>query len=112
MHMGYLDGYNMYCPWHLAQFDIRTGQSTAGPGIQSLNSFPVEVVNGVVKVSIRADQMNSVTACVEAPNMTSPDGEDTRNFVIVGGGAAGHYCAETLRREGFAGKITILSKDS
>jgi len=34
-----------------------------------------------------------------------------KNFVIVGAGPAGLSAAETLRHSGFAGKITLVSKE-
>ena len=34
------------------------------------------------------------------------------SFTIVGGGLAGAIAAQTLREEGFDGRITLLSKES
>ena len=42
-------------------------------------------------------------------DMTKRDPSDARNFVIVGGGAAGLNCAETLRQSGYTGKITMVT---
>ncbi|RZK16442.1 MAG: hypothetical protein EOO56_19915 [Hymenobacter sp.] len=36
---------------------------------------------------------------------------DARTFVLVGGGAAGEYAAQTLRREGFLGRVVLVSAD-
>jgi len=38
-------------------------------------------------------------------------GNDARRFVIIGAGAAGWRAAETLRREGFEGSITVFSDE-
>lgn len=43
--------------------------------------------------------------------MAKRDPTDPRNFVIIGGGAAGLNCAETLRQSGYTGKITMVCQE-
>jgi len=43
--------------------------------------------------------------------MTKRDPANNEHFVIVGGGAAGMNCSETLRQSGFSGKITMLTSE-
>ena len=44
--------------------------------------------------------------------MVKRDPNDKRNFVIIGGGAAGIKCAESLRKNGYTGKITMVSPET
>lgn len=57
-------------------------------------------------------KISQVTQAENSRKLAKRDPENNTSFVIVGGGTAGEYAAETLRKEGFTGKITILSKDS
>ena len=43
--------------------------------------------------------------------MAKRDPNDKRKYVIIGGGAAGLSCAETLRQSDFTGEITVISSD-
>jgi NADPH-dependent 2,4-dienoyl-CoA reductase/sulfur reductase-like enzyme/nitrite reductase/ring-hydroxylating ferredoxin subunit len=113
MNAGYLDGTLLYCPWHSAAFDIRTGEIAIAPFGNNLPSYKCRVAeNGDVLVSIPDSKIDKVTATGPSPRLVKPDGTDSRTFVIIGGGAAGNACAETLRKEGFKGRIVILSKDA
>jgi nitrite reductase/ring-hydroxylating ferredoxin subunit/uncharacterized membrane protein len=40
------------CPWHRSCFDVRTGQVTQGPAKVDLRTFPVSVVDGLLRVSV------------------------------------------------------------
>jgi 3-phenylpropionate/trans-cinnamate dioxygenase ferredoxin subunit len=44
-----VDG-SIECPRHGARFDIKTGEVTAPPAYEPLDTFPVRVVDGVVQV--------------------------------------------------------------
>jgi 3-phenylpropionate/trans-cinnamate dioxygenase ferredoxin subunit len=44
-----IDG-SIECPRHGARFDIRTGEVTAPPAYEPIDTFPVQVVEGVVQV--------------------------------------------------------------
>jgi apoptosis-inducing factor 3 len=98
---GLLVGDTVRCPWHHACFDLRTGEALRAPALNDLPAWNVELRDGRVFVgSRRAPQAR--------PGRRSRVPE---RVVIVGGGAAGNAAAETLRREGYAGPITVVDPD-
>jgi apoptosis-inducing factor 3 len=90
------------CPWHHACFSLRTGDAVRPPALNALSIWEVE--READKLFVRRKR--------EAPMATHPTTAGPDRIVIVGGGAAGFAAAEMLRREGFAGAITMLSNDS
>lgn len=47
---GCLKGEDIECPRHGARFNIRTGEVTAPPAYEPIDTFPVQVINGVIQV--------------------------------------------------------------
>jgi apoptosis-inducing factor 3 len=90
------------CPWHHARFDLRTGEPLA-PAFSPLSCWAVEQRDGKIFVREKraAGKRRSAVSSTAAPG----------RIVIVGGGAAGFAATEMLRREGFAGSLTMLSSD-
>jgi 3-phenylpropionate/trans-cinnamate dioxygenase ferredoxin subunit len=43
---GDLEGHNIVCPRHGAEFDIRTGQAVQMPAVIDIPSYPVKVLDG------------------------------------------------------------------
>ncbi len=97
---GVLFGREIVCPAHFARLDARDGRMVSPPALDDLPRFPVKVQDGEVWVGP-----------VEKPRFPKPVGEDARTFLVVGGGAAGETAAETLRREGFAGRIVMVTAE-
>ncbi|MEO7066358.1 MAG: FAD-dependent oxidoreductase [Rhodanobacter sp.] len=89
------------CPWHHACFSLRTGALLRAPALEGLSCWHVEQRDGKVYVGDKRTEAERTAAPANAP----------KNIVIVGGGAAGNAAAETLRNEGYAGAITMLSAD-
>ncbi len=101
LEKGVLKQHTLMCPWHHACFDIRSGTRLEPPALNDLPRYPVSIQAGELVVSLPED------------NQTEPQGTtdsaDGRQFVIVGGGAAGNAAAEALRRGGYTGQITLIS---
>jgi nitrite reductase/ring-hydroxylating ferredoxin subunit len=49
---GELNGDTVECPWHGAQFNVRTGAVTAPPARTGVRSFPVKVEGNDVLVEV------------------------------------------------------------
>jgi len=90
----------VHCPWHHACFDLRTGQVEGPPALNPIACFRVERVDGRIRVGER----------LEAPRPPARSGAPEK-IVIVGAGASGHYAAETLRRRGYTGSVTLFGRD-
>ncbi|MFL6467252.1 MAG: FAD-dependent oxidoreductase [Pyrinomonadaceae bacterium] len=104
---GILSGTRIVCPWHHACFDVTTGNFEEPPAFDSLSKFDVKVEDDEIFVRIPDDEQEPGTQEVTA-NST----EDPRIFAIIGGGAAGFMAAQTLREDGFSGRIVMITLDS
>ena len=91
------------CPYHAATYSVITGTSENGPGRDSLPTYEI-VQDGKRYYALVPEQIQQSRVLP----MAKHDPNNKRHFVIVGGGAAGITCAETLRYSGFTGKITII----
>ena len=92
------------CPWHHAAFDLRTGKMQRPPALNDLPCWRVEERDG--RAVLAGKQQGSSPQRSE-PRAASAAGAP-KSVLILGGGAAGAVAAETLRREGYEGPITVV----
>jgi 3-phenylpropionate/trans-cinnamate dioxygenase ferredoxin reductase subunit len=98
---GRLSGRTILCPWHHARFDLESGRATAPPALSGLPVYQVVVGSDRVRILRPAS----------APRPSPRPAKGPDSVVIVGGGAAGSIAAETLREEGFQGRVTLLDSE-
>ncbi len=90
------------CPWHHACFSLRSGEALRAPALNPVSCWRVELRDGIAYVREKIQSSRrSISAVSGLPE----------SIVIVGGGGAGNAAAEMLRREGYVGKLTMLSAD-
>ena len=49
---GDIEGFNVVCPRHGAEFDVRTGEVTSMPAVVDIPAYPVRVVKGMIEVGV------------------------------------------------------------
>jgi NADPH-dependent 2,4-dienoyl-CoA reductase/sulfur reductase-like enzyme/nitrite reductase/ring-hydroxylating ferredoxin subunit len=99
---GLVAGDTVRCPLHHACFSLRTGEALRAPALNPIACFVVER---------RGDKLYVLGKKPDPPAKDAPK-DAPPSVVVVGGGAAGHAAVEMLRREGYGGRITLLSADS
>ena len=52
---GDLEGFNVVCPRHGAEFDVRTGKAVQMPAVVDIPAYPVRVVGGTIQVGIPSE---------------------------------------------------------
>ena len=50
---GDLEGYNIVCPRHGGEFDVRTGMAVQLPVVVDVPAYPVKVVDGMIQIGIQ-----------------------------------------------------------
>src|SRR6185312_11285263 len=131
LEQGLLDGDTVRCQWHHACFSLRTGEALRAPALDPVSHWrvehwhreevrdvarqftPVETPAGSVYVQEKSGgtvYVREKLESVKRPSQPLASGIPAA-VVIVGGGAAGNAAAEMLRRDGYSGRITMLSAD-
>ncbi|XP_045658504.1 apoptosis-inducing factor 3 isoform X4 [Ursus americanus] len=110
---GVLSRGRVRCPWHGACFNISTGDLEDFPGLDSLHKFQVKIEKEkvYVRASKQALQLQRRTKVMAKCISPSAGHSSSTNVLIVGAGAAGLVCAETLRQEGFSDRIVLCTLD-
>uniref|UniRef100_A0A8D0JG21 AIF family member 3 n=1 Tax=Sus scrofa TaxID=9823 RepID=A0A8D0JG21_PIG len=110
---GVLSRGRVRCPWHGACFNISTGDLEDFPGLDSLHKFQVKIEKEkvYVRASKQALQLQRRTKVMATCISPSAGHSGSTNVLIVGAGAAGLVCAETLRQEGFSDRIVLCTLD-
>ncbi|KAJ7220091.1 hypothetical protein GGX14DRAFT_585494 [Mycena pura] len=97
------------CPWHGACFNICTGDIEDSPAPDALHSFQVKISDGQIHVTANPSDTLK-TNLARAPKLTTAETSGA-GVVIVGGGSATFHAVESLKEHGYAGPITILTKE-
>ena len=96
------------CPWHGATFCVTTGDIEDFPGCDSLHIHQVTVKGSDVFVRVKHNDLSQKYR-VKALSPHNPS--NVLTFVVVGGGPSGLQCADTLRQQGFTGRVVMITSE-
>ncbi len=99
---GLVVGDTVRCPWHHACFSLRTGEDLRPPALTPVACW--EVIRDGDRVRVGGKRA--------APARPSPPASVPDSIVIVGAGPAGLIAAQTVRREGYPGPLTLVGADA
>uniref|UniRef100_A0A8C3EEE6 Uncharacterized protein n=1 Tax=Corvus moneduloides TaxID=1196302 RepID=A0A8C3EEE6_CORMO len=104
---GVLRGERLRCPWHGACFNIRTGDIEEYPALDCISCFKVTVEDGKVFITAKKKVL-ALPAVTEHRQHLRLCVTSAFSSLV---GVAALVCAETLRQEGFTGRIIMATKE-
>jgi apoptosis-inducing factor 3 len=108
LHEGCLSGTGVYCPWHQSRFNVITGDLEEPPALDAVPRFEVRVEGDDVIVSVPEGAGDRRVPAMTRYNPAA----DQRTFAILGAGAAGNMAAQTLREDGFQGRVIMITQEN
>jgi 3-phenylpropionate/trans-cinnamate dioxygenase ferredoxin reductase subunit len=93
------------CPRHHACFSLKTGEALHAPAFDPVTCWRVDRDGDTLFVREKLDTPAPSSATTRFSGYPA-------SIVIVGGGAAAFAAADMLRREGYAGPVTMISADT
>ncbi len=91
------------CPWHHACFSLRTGEALRAPALDPVPCWRAEHKGTAI---FAGEKLGAPASAKIVPPPT------LGRVVVIGGGAAGLAAAQTLRKEGYAGALVVVSADA
>ena len=104
---GALCGTHVVCPLHHAVFNVVNGDLEEPPALDALVSYEVRVEGERLMVRVPDEVSDRHAIALAKRDVTA----DSRQFVVIGAGAAGYAAAQTLREEGFRGHIVMITRE-
>lgn len=105
---GVLSGERIVCPWHHAAYNAKTGDLEEPPSLDALPRYDLEVEGANIVLLLPEEMPQS-----RKPDMVKHNPQrDKRTFVIVGAGSAGNAAAQTLREDGFEGRVVMITSEN
>jgi NADPH-dependent 2,4-dienoyl-CoA reductase/sulfur reductase-like enzyme/nitrite reductase/ring-hydroxylating ferredoxin subunit len=100
---GLLVGDTVRCPWHHACFSLKTGEALDAPAFNAVACWKVERRGDTVFLGDKKEL---------EPRAGGAAAGSPARIVIIGGGAAGFAAADKLRREGYQGRLVMVSGEA
>jgi NADPH-dependent 2,4-dienoyl-CoA reductase/sulfur reductase-like enzyme/nitrite reductase/ring-hydroxylating ferredoxin subunit len=104
---GVVCGNHVVCPWHQTYFDIVTGKVEEPPALNAIQKYETRIEGDQILVRIPVDVADGRVMPMVRYNRDI----DKRTFIIIGAGAAGSIAAETLRQDGYQGRIVMITRE-
>ncbi|KAI1149165.1 hypothetical protein F4825DRAFT_464369 [Nemania diffusa] len=100
----------LVCQWHGACFNAKTGDVEDAPALDALAAFKVVEKDGAVYVQ---GEEAAIKSGRRKPNIRCrvSSTADADKVVVVGGGSGAIGAVEALRAGGFAGPITVVTRE-
>ncbi|CAF3560241.1 unnamed protein product [Rotaria sp. Silwood1] len=105
---GVLINNRLRCFAHGACFRVDTGDIEDHPGYGHLQKYNVEIVDDQVILVARKQDLEKLERSKIPDDLVV---ESTPVVAIIGAGAGGFTCADTLRQNGFRGRILLFTRE-